>query len=84
MKARLIDLGGTAFPGAPSEFGAFVAAETAKWGDLVKKADIKSRGFSKISPMPPGLVNMLSREEILDLLAYLEAGGHKDGAPFKK
>jgi putative heme-binding domain-containing protein len=50
----------------------------------IHKADIKSREVSKISPMPPGLVNMLSKQEILDLLAYLEAAGHPDGAPFKK
>ncbi len=48
------------------------------------KADIQSRQLSKISPMPPGLVNMLTKEEILDLLAYLESGGRPDGAPFKK
>ena len=41
IKARLIDLGGTAFPGAPSEFGAFIAAETAKWGKVVKFANLK-------------------------------------------
>ena len=34
-------LGGTAFPGAPSEFGSFVAAETAKWGKVVKFANLK-------------------------------------------
>jgi len=41
IKARLIDLGGTAFPSAPSEFGAFIAAETAKWGKVVKFANLK-------------------------------------------
>ena len=41
IKTRLIELGGTAFPGAPSEFGAFVAAETAKWGKVVKFANLK-------------------------------------------
>jgi len=50
----------------------------------IKKADIKSREVSKISPMPPGLLNMLTKSEILDLLAYLEAAGKADGAPFKK
>jgi putative heme-binding domain-containing protein len=50
----------------------------------VAKADLKSREPSKISPMPPGLLNMLSKNEILDLLAYFEAAGHADGAPFKK
>jgi hypothetical protein len=34
--------------------------------------------------MPPGLLNMLTKEEILDLIAYFEAAGSKDGAPFKK
>jgi putative heme-binding domain-containing protein len=50
----------------------------------IRKANIKSREFSKISPMPPGLLDMLTKQEILDLLAYFEAGGHPDGAPFKK
>jgi putative heme-binding domain-containing protein len=50
----------------------------------IHKADIKARELSKISPMPPGLLNMLSKQEILDLLAYFEAGGRADGAPFKK
>lgn len=50
----------------------------------VAVADIKSRELSKISPMPPGLLNMLSKQEILDLLAFFEAAGHADGAPFKK
>jgi hypothetical protein len=29
---------------------------------------------SQVSPMPVGLLNVLSREEILALLAFLEAG----------
>jgi tripartite-type tricarboxylate transporter receptor subunit TctC len=41
IKARLIVLGGTTFTGTPSEFGAFVAAETAKWGKVVKFANLK-------------------------------------------
>src|SRR5262249_14316237 len=41
IKTRLIELGGTAFPGAPAEFGAFVAAETAKFGKVVKFANLK-------------------------------------------
>jgi len=50
----------------------------------VNKADIKSREVSKVSPMPPGLVNLLTKDEILDLLAYFEASGKAEGAPFKK
>jgi putative heme-binding domain-containing protein len=49
----------------------------------IKKADIASRTASKLSPMPEGLVNVLNREEILDLLAYLESAGNKSHAAFK-
>jgi putative heme-binding domain-containing protein len=49
----------------------------------VKKANIKERRASKLSPMPEGLVNILTKDEILDLVAYLEAGGRKDHAAFK-
>jgi len=50
----------------------------------IRKADIKAREVSKISPMPPGLLDMLNKQEILDLLAYFEAAGRADGAPFKR
>lgn len=50
----------------------------------IRKSEIKTREVSKISPMLPTLINTLTKEEILDLLAYLEAGGHSDAAPFKK
>lgn len=41
----------------------------------IKKSEIESRQLSKISPMPVGLLNTSSKEEILDLLAYLESLG---------
>jgi tripartite-type tricarboxylate transporter receptor subunit TctC len=41
FKKRLADLGGTGLPGGASEFGAFVASETAKWGKVVKFANLK-------------------------------------------
>ena len=41
----------------------------------VEKSEIESRGISKISPMPAGLFNTFTQEEILDLLAYLESLG---------
>jgi putative heme-binding domain-containing protein len=49
----------------------------------VKKGDIASRAPSKLSPMPEGLVNVLTRDDLLDLLAYLESGGKKDHANFR-
>jgi tripartite-type tricarboxylate transporter receptor subunit TctC len=42
FKKHLADLGGTALPGGASEFGAFVVSETAKWGKVVKFANLKA------------------------------------------
>jgi tripartite-type tricarboxylate transporter receptor subunit TctC len=41
IKARLADLGATPFPGSPSQFAAFIAAETEKWANVIKFASIK-------------------------------------------
>jgi len=41
----------------------------------IAKKDITSRTVSKISAMPEGLLNVLSKDEILDLLAFIEADG---------
>jgi putative heme-binding domain-containing protein len=49
----------------------------------VKKSEVKSREASKLSPMPEGLANILTRDEILDLLAYIQAGGKRDHAAFR-
>ncbi len=37
---------------------------------------------SKVSLMPPGLLNILSRDEILDLAAYVLSGGDPKNAMF--
>ena len=50
----------------------------------LKKSDVASRSFSKLSPMPTGLVDGLSQDEILDLIAFLESGGVSTHALFKK
>jgi putative heme-binding domain-containing protein len=50
----------------------------------VKKSEVVERKASKLSPMPEGLVNVLSRDEILDLIAYLQAGGKPRFHAFKK
>lgn len=49
----------------------------------VKKSEVKSKGFSRLSPMPEGLLNTLSKEEILDLIAFMEAGGRRNHALFR-
>jgi putative heme-binding domain-containing protein len=42
----------------------------------IDKNNIKSREVSKMSLMPPGLMNVLNKDEILDLLVYIESGGN--------
>jgi putative heme-binding domain-containing protein len=44
---------------------------------LLQKSEIDARKTSPVSTMPKGLANKLSREEILDLLAYVYARGDK-------
>lgn len=39
---------------------------------LINKSDIQSREETEVSMMPPGLFNMLTDEEVLDLVAYLQ------------
>ena len=46
----------------------------------VPKDDIVSYAESEVSPMPPGLVDTLTRDEILDLLAFIAAAGEADVA----
>jgi tripartite-type tricarboxylate transporter receptor subunit TctC len=41
MKARIADLGGSALPGSPGDFGKFLADETGKWTKVVKFAGLK-------------------------------------------
>ena len=43
----------------------------------VPKNGIDGRVASKVSPMPVGLINVLTRDEILDLHAFVEDGGYK-------
>lgn len=50
----------------------------------VDRKQVKSMEPSKISMMPPGLVNTLSKDDILDLLAYLIAHGDKKNPMFEK
>jgi len=57
--------------------GPFVAQATD-----VPKQEIARRELSSISPMPAGLANVLGREEILDLLAFLGSGGNTNDPVF--
>ena len=48
----------------------------------IKKADIARVTPSDVSPMPTGLLVMLTRDEILDLLAYIASRGDKNHRAF--
>ena len=50
----------------------------------VKRADVVERKPAKLSPMPDHLVDVLTADEVLDLIAFLEAGGRKDYKAFTK
>ncbi len=50
----------------------------------IDRKEVKSIELSKISPMPPMLLNMLTQDEILDLVAYVLSGGDKENAFFQK
>jgi len=41
LQPRLAELGGQPMPMTPAEFGKLVAAETEKWGKVIKLAGIK-------------------------------------------
>ena len=41
----------------------------------IDRKEVKSIEASKVSPMPPMLLMMLKKEEILDLTAYILSGG---------
>ena len=41
IKARFADLGGTVLAGSPADFGKLIAAETEKWGKVIRLAGIK-------------------------------------------
>jgi putative heme-binding domain-containing protein len=49
----------------------------------VGKSSIVERRVSEVSPMPQGLFNSLKAEQILDLLAFIEAGGDPKKANFQ-
>jgi tripartite-type tricarboxylate transporter receptor subunit TctC len=42
LQARFADLGGTALPGSPGDFGELIAGETEKWGKVIRAANIKA------------------------------------------
>lgn len=50
----------------------------------VNESEVKSRKPYPISMMPPGLINSLNSDELLDLIAYLQSGGNPNDKAFKQ
>lgn len=48
----------------------------------IPKEEIDEMAPSQTSLMPAGLLNTLTKEDILDLLAYIESGGDPEHAAF--
>jgi hypothetical protein len=42
MKARIADLGAETLPGSPTDFAKLIAADTEKWGKVIRVAGIKA------------------------------------------
>ena len=51
--------------------------------ETVDRKKVKSIEPSKVSPMPEGLLGLLTQDEILDMTAYLLSGGDRKNAMFK-
>jgi hypothetical protein len=51
---------------------------------ILCRAEIASRQQSKTSMMPKGLLDKLTRDEVLDLLAYVAAGGKRQNVRFER
>lgn len=50
----------------------------------INESDIAKKGTRKVSMMPPGLINSLNQDELLDLIAYLTSGGNGKDKAFAK
>jgi len=50
----------------------------------INDTDIAKKGTRKVSMMPPGLINSLNQDELLDLIAYLTSGGNPKDKAFQK
>src|SRR5262249_61524164 len=59
----------------PDEFCVMTNLLTPQVVTRVPKASIDQRVASKISPMPAGLANVLTKDELIDLVSFLETGG---------
>ncbi len=45
--------------------------------EVISKSDVEDKVPSRVSSMPEGMLDVLTKDEILDLISFLEAGGYK-------
>ena len=50
----------------------------------IAAADVKSEAPSPVSPMPAGLLDDFSREEVVALMAFLDAGGDRNAPVYRR
>lgn len=50
----------------------------------IAKSDVKSMNRSEVSIMPPGTLNVMSPDEVKDIIAYLMSGGNENNEIYKK
>ncbi len=50
----------------------------------VKRKDVEAVMPSRVSPMPEHLVDVLTADEVLDLIAYLESAGNRNYKAFRR
>ena len=77
LDGSVVDSGGGALEVAPVMMNPHVTVKIAE-------ADITSEKPSPVSPMPAGLLNRFTRDQILDLMAFLDAGGNPEAAIYKQ
>ena len=49
----------------------------------INRPEVESIEPSKVSPMPPGLLNLMQEDEVMDLLAYILSSGNPSHPLFK-
>lgn len=78
---------GTVITGRPASVGAnLLTIETNALPTQtvqLKRDEIEQTSQADISPMPSGLVNVLTLDEILDLIAYLKSGGDPGASVYR-
>ncbi len=50
----------------------------------IAAGDVKSEAPSPVSPMPAGLLDDFNRDEVVALMAFLDAGGDRNAAVYRK